>query len=240
MEDLAARAERSGCVLSSDFLSEHERCLLLAMQPGLPVSVYFDGGHEEAERSVAVFVPEGETPAADIVCLRIALSAADFAKELPAHRDYLGALMGLGFEREKIGDILVNGSCAYLWARTDMAPYICENLREVGACQVLCAPAVWDEAFSGVVKKELVISLSSLRLDSVVSRGFNLSRGDGALAVKQGRIFVNGELAEKTDRQVKIGESVSFRGKGKIRLLEQVGRSKSDRLQIKIEKYGNR
>ncbi len=240
MEDLAARADRDLYPVSTEFLTEHERLLLLAMQPDLPVSVFYDGGHQDAERVVAVFVPEGLSAQADIVCLKIELIGAGLAGGLPEHRDYLGALMALGFEREKLGDIIVNGARAFLFAKEDMAGFIVKNLAEVGAYKVNAAPCQWDEAFSGVSKKELVISLSSLRLDSVVSRSFNLSRGDGALAVKQGKIFIDGVMAEKIDRQMKMGESVSFRGKGKIRLIEQVGRSKSDRLQIKIEKYGCR
>lgn len=240
MEDLARRAERDSYCLCSGFLTPHERKLLMEMAPGLPVKVSFDGGHEDAERVVAVFAPQELVPVSDLVCLKISLPGVDFAAEAPGHQDYLGALMGLGFEREKIGDIVVAGTSAYLWAKEDMAAFIKENLTSVGSQIAAVEETVWDEAFAGVVKKEAVVSLNSLRLDAVVSRCFNLSRGDGSLAVKQGKIFIDGVLAEKTDRAVKIGETVTFRGKGKVVLAEEVGRSKSDRQQVRIIKYGGK
>ena len=240
MEDLARRAERDNYCLSSGFLSEHEKKLLEQLAPELSVTVSFEGGHADAERTVALFVPEGADPLPDILCMKVTLSGEDFIAEAPAHRDYLGALMGLGFEREKLGDIVVNGLCAYLFVKEDMASFLKENLTSVGKYLCRVSECEWDEAFSGVVKKEAVVSMSSLRLDNVVSRAFNLSRGDGALAVKQGKIFLDGVMCDKTDKAVELGQSVTFRGKGKVKLVEQVGRSKSDRLQIKIEKYGIR
>ena len=65
------------------------------------------GGYEGAERRRALFLPDWADEEAEngaIVCLR----ARFRGMPLPAHRDILGSLMGLGITREKLGDILVD------------------------------------------------------------------------------------------------------------------------------------
>lgn len=249
IRDLMNRSEQENKPFCSDFLNETQRRIVAAIKNGFPrIGCCFFGGREDAERMAACFLPEGQEDSYDwsdtISCLKIELKVPHFAEEEAAgkvgHRDYLGALMGLNLVREKMGDVIVNPGApyAYVFVRTDIADIVMDELHEVGAYGCSVSEIKWQEDFYQPSKKEAVISLSSMRLDSVVSRGFNLSRADGALAVKQKRIFVNGLEAGKGDMQLKIGDSVTFRGKGKIVLADLKGKSKSDRYQIIIEKYG--
>lgn len=48
------------------------------------------------------------------------------------HRDYLGALLSLGIERERIGGILFGEKEAYVYVLKENADYIRESLTSVG------------------------------------------------------------------------------------------------------------
>ena len=65
-------------------------------------------------------------------------------------------------------------------------------------------------------------TVSSLRLDSVLSVGFSLSRSKAAEAVTSGKVQVNWADWQKPDRQVVQGDVLTLRGLGKC-MLEEVG-----------------
>lgn len=114
-EELACRADRQGVWTDTEFLTLAEQAVLLRMR--LPVPVSLHGGYPDAERRLAAFGSEalfGFSYAPPIVCVRMAPAAERFADAL-THRDFLGALMGLGVRREVMGDIRVEGSTGYLF-----------------------------------------------------------------------------------------------------------------------------
>lgn len=256
MEDLARRSDRDFCMLSSEFLNDAERLQLSALTGrqggergfGLPVSVFTFGGYEDAERVVAVFKPDGypEIPREELAeqigltLLDVRVSGGDYLKHKLGHRDYLGALMGLGITRESIGDILVREDGALIFVKSEVAAYIERELSSVGAA--VCSVSETSAAETNFVsdKTEAMISVSSLRLDAIVARAFNLSRGTACEAISGGRVFVNGEPCDKPDRSIRIGDSVTLRGKGKLRLKEEAGKSKSDKFRIRVDLFGQR
>ena len=48
------------------------------------------------------------------------------------HRDFLGALMSLGIERETIGDILVEDGRCIVFVKSDIKDYIISQLFKIG------------------------------------------------------------------------------------------------------------
>ena len=79
--------------------------------------------------------------------------------------------------------------------------------------------------------------MASLRLDSVLSSAFGISRAKAAEAVRKGITFVNSSQIVKPDFNVNEGDRLVIRGFGKARLAEIGGNSKKGRTYIKIEKY---
>ena len=75
-----------------------------------------DGGSPLCERKMIRFGNEenlGYTAPYPIVCLRIEPLNLKFAENL-THRDFLGAIMNLGIERDTVGDIFVQDKEACL------------------------------------------------------------------------------------------------------------------------------
>ena len=108
IEDLARTAQSRGIARYSGFLSDREQELARAAlgRAGLEDGFRFDGGWPEAERRILCLEPEYSCPENPICCVQLQCRAQAGAV-LPAHKDYLGSLMGLEIRREALGDIVL-------------------------------------------------------------------------------------------------------------------------------------
>ncbi len=246
MEDLAVTADQTGYITFSDFLDDHQRSLLSSMEGRLPVCLSFFGGYPEAERQLAVFYPDymkeslAELLKEELVLLQIKPLDQRFLKHIPGHRDYLGALMGTGIRRDKLGDLLTADQGAYLWVKKEISSYIQRELTSVGAAGVMVREVSSEElpkAQQGVLS---VIIISSLRIDAVISRGFHMGRAEALKWIAAGRASRNGLQILEGDKLVSVGDKITLRGKGRLKILEDKGFSKSGRIQLVIEYLGDK
>ncbi len=240
--DLAERCEKRNIVTSSAFLTEGERgrCEALLRAMGFSNFVFF-GGYDDAERTSAVFLPEyiEEADAAlagltfcEAEVDKFNMKDADFS-----HRDILGSLMGLGLEREQIGDITAEGGRGVFVLRESVAPFLLENLKKIGRFPISVRISDDIEFEMKADFEEKSDTVSSLRLDSVVASIFSLSRSASADAVSSGLVAVDGIALKKCDAEVKEGAKISLKGKGKALLIKTDGFSRKGRIRIIFRKY---
>lgn len=240
--DLAERCEKRNIVTSSAFLTEGERVKCDSILRGLSFQNFvFFGGFEGAERTSVVFLPDyidevslgvSGITFCEVMVDKFNMSSADFS-----HRDILGSLMGLGLEREQIGDITAEGGRGAFVLRESVAPFILENLKKIGRFPISVRISD-DIKFEMKTDFELKSdTVSSLRLDSVVASAFSLSRSSSSEAVLSGLVTVDGITLKKCDAEVKEGAKISFKGKGKILLLKTDGFSRKGRIRIIFRKY---
>lgn len=233
-------AQRKAAPSNTKFLSQRQAVLCTAMlkAAGNPAHMYL-GGYEDAERQVLFFPPDWMdwTPEGDESPIAVVRCA--FSKENTlTHRDILGAMMGLGVERETVGDILVSEGEAYVVVLREILPFVLQNLISAGRAGLTAAEIPESElkvpqaAFT--LKKDTV---SSLRLDSVVASGFNTSREKAAEMIRSGRVSLDHLECTKPDKTVTQGARISARGSGKIELYEVGGLTKKGRTAIVIKKY---
>ena len=154
------------------------------------------------------------------------------------HRDYLGSLMGLGITRENIGDILVEPSGAFIFVKREIADYIINNLEKIGRCGVKTIVCGCDEADIPKPKlREVNSTVSSLRIDAVLSAAAGISRGRAAEMIVQVLVSLNWEEINSTSKQVDEGDLISVRGIGRMRL-ERVGSlTRKGRIGITIVRF---
>lgn len=198
------------------------------------------GGYEEAERKMLIYLPEYLEEAwlkeedSPVVCLR----ATYFEAETLSHRDFLGALMGVGIARETVGDICVaKGSCDF-FVTAEIAPYILQNLSGAGRTKLHIEPVALTEVqVPEAETKEIRDTLASLRLDSVISSGFRIGRSLAAQYVTTGRAAIDGLPCEKPDKPISEGAKISVRGLGKILLRSVNGQTKKGRISVVIDRY---
>ena len=204
---------------------------------GADVNISFWGGREGAEREVMCAAPEWEQPDTAKFPVSCIKSVSSGFNEL-THRDYLGALMGLGIKREQIGDILINGGCAYIFCKSDIFSYIINNLSKVGKDGIRLCEANMEEISEFKEKTECInVSVASLRLDSVLSAALNLSRRASADLVKTCRVKVNFDECENLSKILSCGDLISVRGFGRLKIGDIGGLSRKGRTYISVERF---
>ena len=202
------------------------------------------GGFEEAERKMFVFYPDKfnsvivEKNLSNIVQI-IRIELPDDLKGKYTHRDYLGAIIKLGIERKKVGDIIVDSSGADIIVDKDISKFLLENLGSLTrfSKSEITVQDIEDLREVEIKKEEFEIIVSSMRLDNVISELARCSRNKALDIINQERIFVNFQCETKKTKQIKTGDMVTIRGKGRFYVKDIVGQTRSGRTVIKIEKF---
>lgn len=232
-------------VAFSHFLTPREQRLYYAAAAaeGQADRLFFYGGAADAERRVAVLVPEwllGDVPACDpfdterehfLLSLLenqvIDLSGAVAAVSLRGsdygnltHRDWLGSLLALGIDHSALGDIAVMDShSAFAFFTPTVVPYIVDHLVQAGSDTVRAERTELPPGFEIPRSFELIeASVASPRLDGTVRALTHLSRADATALVKTGHVEINYFCEENPDAQVEDGDILSIRGYGKYRI----------------------
>jgi len=253
--ELASRASERGCPTHTAFVPLAEQSILdelahegradLFNHKVAGATFFAYGGGEEAESKVCFFLPEfldldseieNEKEGATIVCLHIEGKKAAYAEEL-SHRDYLGALMSLGYEREQFGDILVKGKEAYAFLFKAIASEVEKSLISVRHTAVKCTILAPKDCPFTIVKEEKRINISSPRLDAIIAEVFSLSRLEAQRLIESGAVVVGARVVENNAAFLKGGELVAVRGEGKFFYEGEEKVSRKGRLFVKILLY---
>lgn len=244
VEDCITACDESYLITSTNFLDIYQQSTVieyLKKRSGVKYELY--GGFDDSERKTAVFFPDyadgvgyiKENPdLSPITALNIKKDS--FSSLL--HRDYLGAVMGLGIRREAVGDIIVSDKGCSMAVIKSVAPYIKENLTSVGRGSVKVEISEsFDNTGSEAVFETKRCYVSSMRLDAVVAVAFSLSRNTAAEKIRRGEVLMNGVVMSKPDIRVPFGAKLVIHGSGKVIVDEDVGVTKKGRQAFLIKKY---
>ncbi len=246
--DLLRTAANDGYLTHTGFLDLHQRSVLQALEreAGREVVLFFYGGYPDAERTAALFVPryfEAASPEALFSAQPELqpMSLLRFDKDkfsVLSHRDYLGALMGLGIKRTLLGDILADETGAFIVCLESARRFLLEHLTSAGRATLTGRIAAFSELSQREERfAERFASVASLRLDTVLGAAFSLSRTGASQAIASGVVFLNSVQTLKPDTRVNAGDKLVLRGKGKVVLSEVRGESKKGRVHIVLRKY---
>lgn len=185
--------------------------------------------------------PEYSCGEAPICCVRLQCCAQAGAA-LPAHKDYLGSLMGLELRREALGDIVLpedQPGTAYVFALEPAAQLICRELFQAGHTELTTELLTLDEVpqFPQAEREMHSATVSSLRLDAVLAAMLHCSRGQASELIEAGRVEINHLPADKPHAQVYEGDVFTVRGKGRFNLTALPGKSRKDRSIIEFFQY---
>ena len=225
VEDKIRRVRDKNIPEALGFLTPGERAEIERLH--LPRHFFYGG--KDCERAFLFLLPdymeEENFPLEDYICV---LSAkVPFGN--PSHRDFLGAILGLGIERECVGDIIV-GEESFIYLTRKIAPFVLQNLDKVGRLGV----RLQEVPLHSVPEKnepynEVNVSVASLRLDALIAGAFNISRSAAAQGIEAGYVSVNFLLCENPSQILNEGDLISFRGKGRAKIASLGGISKKGR-----------
>lgn len=238
--ELASKSDSGGYFTFTDFLGLAEQSVFadtLKVIGKVPHTAF--GGAEGAERIMIRFGDKdalGYEEPFPISVIKAEPKSQKFADKL-THRDFLGSLMNLGIERSCLGDIVISDNVGYIFAKEDMADYICESLTKIKHTDVKLS--IVSEIPGGELFKTegISIQLSSERLDAAVAKVFNLSRDEAQATFRRGLVFVSGKVCESLSYTPKIGDVISVRGFGRFIYDGSFGLSKKGKINVAIRKY---
>lgn len=241
--DKIKKYEKTGEVCASNFLDPSE-----IVDAEVLVRKYlscFYGGYQDSERKIVVIGSSDEEDARkfiDILTIETNILAKKYVVDERktnnfTHRDILGSILGLGINRDVVGDILIKGNRADVFVTKDISKYIIQNLEKIGREKV----KVYKNTFDNLLEiedlsKEVKTTVASLRLDAIVSAATGLSREVTAKMIQNEKVKLNHKVICNTSKQIKIGDKISVRGYGRIELIEVLGETRKDRIRVVLKK----
>lgn len=225
------------------FLSPGEQAAVTALlnAQGRPRHLFW-GGFPDSERRVCLFLPDWQeeddigTGDGD----PLAALEARFSPEAKlTHRDILGSLMGLGLNREILGDILLPepGVCQAVVLRSSL-PILLSQWEGAGRWKVSLRELPLNQLTPAPPRvKAIRDTVATPRLDAVAAVAFSLSRAKASALIAAGKVSLNHRECLKGDRQVMEGDVLTCRGLGKCVVKEVPGQSKKGRTMLVLERY---
>lgn len=232
--DMQRLAHRSGVPRFSMFLNEREADVARCAVKG---DLCFYGGYEGAMRTVCGVLDQTyaeELSPEDIFPVR-AVTFRFRKSDTLTHRDILGALMALEIKRELLGDILTAEGCAVVFVH-EAAEQLILRVSKIGRVGVTAESGI-TVPLPEQKTQRIDATVSSLRLDCVVSAAVNTSRERSAELIKSGLVSADHVPCTSVSAEVREKTIISIRGSGRYRVSEINGETRKGRLRITIEKY---
>ncbi len=236
LRELALRASHACAPTYTRFLEPPMEIACRAAANFAGCEVAFEGGYEGAERRMAGFYAGG----AEALSFPIRRLRVDWNARYGSigHRDILGALMGLGIERETLGDIAMLKEGALLFVHEDMADYVAANLESCGRVKVRISPCGEEVAPPEPEGTLLYRTVPSQRLDAVLAAAYDLSRQKAQEMIRAELVKVDHAVETRADARLEAGSLVSARGLGRFRVQEVAGLTRKGRVGLRLFVYG--
>jgi RNA-binding protein YlmH len=172
----------------------------------------------------------------DAVC-PVSVKGSGF-REL-SHRDYLGSVLGLGLERDAIGDILIPDThSAILLTDSRVGDFLTSQMEKVATDTVRVSRLPEGTSLAGTRRLQpLNDTVASERLDCVVAALCNLSREKAQMAVRSGIVELDYEAVEDCSATVDAPAVISVRGYGKFAVHAFDGTTRKGRIRLVAGKY---
>lgn len=241
--DKVSIAERTRQIQATDFIDPHLQELTnRLMKDHHGMNWTFEGGSKQAERRRVLIIPESiETIDITGYITLLNCEAHCLVKEYSAakitHRDYLGAILGTGIKREKIGDIWLSETGCMISAAREISVYLCQQPLIVKGITFEIYEAE-QESFEPEDKggETIAATVPSMRLDAVAAAGFRTSRSKLTREILAGRFKVNWQETTRLDYQLSEQDVISCRGRGRVVIDSIGGQSKKGRIKITLKR----
>ncbi len=237
--DLSKQADIKGIVTFSDFLNLNELNIYHTIKNTLYCKTEVFGGYENSERQMIAFIPDALMFVWDypIKCIHIVPKYPKFAEKL-THRDILGALMNLGIERNRLGDILCLENDYYVFCDEVIFPFIINELSQIRHTMVdLSEEEDYRRLQANIQLEERYDMIASNRIDCIIAKAFHLSRSEASEYLSAEKVFINGKCITNCNQFCEDGAIVSVRGKSRFIFESCNSTSKKGKLRVKFSFY---
>ena len=237
--DKADRAIKNWEVVVTDFLSPPVLAEVRSLFQNLTeIDALPWGGYPQAERQrVGLSRPDIPLDESQVELAALDI-AGNFLFDPATHRDFLGSILGTGIVREKVGDIIVLGERgAQAIVVPEMVDFLTSALTQVRSVAVKTQQIEFSELkIRPPQKKEMTTVEASMRLDAIASAGFGMSRSKMSDAISKNDVRVNWKEVTQSSYNVKEGDLIAVRGKGRLEVGE-VSVTKKQRYRVHLVRY---
>jgi len=240
VSDMLERTAKQHELRRTDFLDPRQIFIIDTLVHRFPdLHMLLDGGHPEAERKRAVIAPDYMPLQVDDVGLKlVAITSNDTKIGELDHGDYMGAMLGLGIKRDKIGDFHVQPDGCQCVVAAEMTDFVDLHLRQVHRLQVSTSVLPIEQLQPVLPKlEEMSFTVASMRLDGILGDVWRLSRAKALIPIKAGRCKVNWKIEEDPSCPLKAGDTISLKGFGRFVLRSVEGETKKGRIRLSVAKY---
>ncbi len=252
IRDLINKANKYYSPVSSKFFSYTEISIIkdifkeekLISSDGMigDLNYFFFGGIDECDSQCLFLAPSIfdieaiKKENSLISCLHIYPKNMKFSDSL-THRDVLGSLMNLGYERDEFGDIYLKENDIYVFVLDEISNNVKKELKKIKHTTVEVELLLSSSCPYKNELEERNINISSPRLDAMLAETFNLSRNDAQKLILGKNVFSQGKNILANDYLPKENERISVKGYGKFIYLGIFGKTRKERSIAKIKIY---
>jgi RNA-binding protein YlmH len=220
----------------TDFLDPRERFIVQSVLGGSDIQMAASGIFDGAERQRVLLYPSYYEPQPEDYQITL------FELKYPVrfvtlkHPDILGSLMSIGLGRSKFGDIRIEGERIQFAVAEEVSSYLQTNFVSAAKVKVQLNPVTDETEYLTAVDEwtEESFTVSSMRLDTVISSVYNVSRQKAAALIHGGKVRVNWTVQEHPSFELHESDLISSRGYGRIKVGMIEGRTKKDKIRLQI------
>lgn len=219
----------------TDFLDPRQRFIVEAIiRQAEDLNIETAGLFADAERMRVMIAPSYFVPTVEDFQMVVYTIQYPSKFVQLKHPDVLGALLSLGMDRSKFGDIRVAENTVQFAVAKEVGDYVRANLTSIGKINVHV-----EELTEGVEListedewTESSYTVSSMRLDVVLATVLNISRQKAQNLIASGRVKVNWTVREAVAFELQEGDIISARGFGRLKVMATEGRTKKDKIRL--------
>ena len=221
----------------TDFLDPRQQFIVESIRKQyVDIDSSLNGVLEDPERKRVLLYPSYYVPSDEDFSMIVA--EVNYPRKFVTlqHRDVLGSIMSLGIDRSKFGDIRVEDGNVQFVIAQEVFEYVCTNFTCIGKVKVQVEkvedPATFMKQSEEWISETLTVS--SLRLDTVIAAVFNISRQKSSSLIHGGKVKVNWSEKDQISVELQELDLLSIRGLGRVKLLMIEGRTKKDKIRLQI------
>lgn len=220
----------------TDFLNPRQQYILetLVNQED-QIKLKSNGGYPQAEMKRCLIYPDYFQPTEDDFKLQLVEINYPVKFVELHHRQIMGSLLGAGLKRDTFGDILNEERHWQFFLKSELVDYVGNQVDRIGKNHVQLMTVSSDQLVHPSDDWEAVdTTVSSLRLDAVISTAFNYSRNRSKELIEHGLVRVNWEELDRPDYELALHDQVSVRHAGRVKLTALRGKNKKQKLKIAL------
>lgn len=225
----------------TDFLDPRQRFIVKSVLGSSDIQMAASGLFDDAERQRVLLYPSYYELQKEDFQIKV------FELKYPTkfvtlqHPEVLGSMMAVGLDRSKFGDIRIDGQRIQIAVADEVSAYLQANFTSASKVKVHLDELTGEEDFITVKEEwsEESHTVSSLRLDTVMSSVYNISRQKASALISGGKVKVNWTVQEQPSFELHESDLLSSRGLGRVKVLMIEGRTKKDKIRLQIGRLEN-